>query len=225
MYTLFGGKFTRATGPQMVLEETGVDYDIHYVDIVNDEHRKPAFLAINPAGYVPALRTPDGHVLHEAAAIMLYLADQHGLGTLIPEMDSPERGVFYSKYFFLTNDIQPSMKRYYYPERYSSDPGDAPRIKTQAYDMAMERWGVVERHLAASGPFHLGENISIADFYMAVWAAFGFEGDYNLLEDHPAVRLCYQMVRERPLIKPLLKEIEGVIDEYLLAKSNNQETV
>lgn len=218
MYVLYGGKFTRATGPQMVLEEAGVDYEIQEVDIVNGEHRTAEFLAVNPAGYVPALKTPDGTVLHEAAAIMLFLADCHAMGTLVPEIGSTERGTFYSKFFYLTNDIQPSMKRYYFPDRFAAGPADAPRVKTQAREMALERWGVIERHLDANGPYHLGEQVSIADFYMAVWTAFGFEGSYNLLEDHPAIRRCYQLVRERPLIKPLLKEIEGVIDDYLLVK-------
>lgn len=224
MYVLYGGRFTRATGPQMVLDEAGVEYDIRYIDIVTGEHRKPEFLAVNPAGYIPALVTPEGDVLHEAAAIMLYLADRHPSCNLVPALNTPERGVFYSKFFFLTNDVQPSMKRYYYPDRFSSDPADAPRIKSQAFEMAMERWGVVERHLAAHGPYHLGDKISIADFYMAVWAAFGFDDSYNLLEDHPAVRACYDRVRERPLIKPLLLEIEGAIEGYIEAKQGDATT-
>ncbi len=214
MYILYGGKFTRAVGPQMVLDEAGLPYELRSVDIVSGEHREPEFRAINPAGYVPALVTPEGMVLHEAAAIMLYLADRHHLRDLVPDLHTQDRGVFYAKYFFLTNDIQPAMKRYYYPERYSSDPADAPRIKAQAFKMAMERWGVVERYLASNGPYHLGDRISLADLYMSIWVAYGTEKPYNLLEDHPAIRTCYMAVRKRPRIKPLLAEIEDIIGEF-----------
>lgn len=217
MYILYGGKFTRATGPQMVLEEASLPYEMRDVDIVAGEHRGEEFLSMNPAGYIPALVTPEGNVLHEAAAIMLYLADLHHLHDLVPCVDSPERGVFYSKYFYLTNDIQPAMKRYYFPDRYSSNPDDKQRIKAKAFDMAMDRWSVVERHLVENGPCHMGEKVGLIDYYMAVWAAFGFEDDYNLLEDHAAIRACYNMVRERPHIKPLLMEIENVLDDYVNA--------
>lgn len=217
MYILYGGKFTRAVAPQMVLEEAELPYELREVDIVADEHRAPAFLSINPAGFVPALVIPEGQMLHEAAAIMLYLADRHHLSDLIPDADSPERGQFYAKFFFLSNDIQPAMKRYYYPHRYSSDPADTPRIKTRAFETAVERWGVVEQHLAGNGPYHLGDRVSLVDFYMAMWAAFGFEESYDLLDHHPAIANCYEMVRERPRIKPLLMGIEDAIDDYALA--------
>lgn len=221
MYVLYGGRFTRAVGPQMVLEEAGLDYELRDVDIVTDEHLSSEFRALNPAGYVPALVTPEGNVLHEASGIMLYLADRHCMGDLVPGVDTPERGVFYSKFFFLTNDIQPAMKRYYYPHRFSSDPADADRIKAQAYDIAMERWSVIESHLAANGPYYLGDQISIADFFMAMWVAFGFEGPHSLLDDYPAIRRCYQLVRERPRLTSLLAEIEGSFDSYLLAKGQS----
>ena len=78
MYILYGGSITRSLAPQMVLEEGSLAYTLREIDIDAGEHRGEAFLEINPAGYVPALVTPEGHVLHEAAAIMLYLADRHG---------------------------------------------------------------------------------------------------------------------------------------------------
>ncbi len=215
MYILYGGKYTRAMGVQMVLEEAGLPYELREIDIVKQEHRSDEFLAVNPAGYVPALITPEGDTLHETAAIMLYLADRHQLYDLVPPPDSTKRGMFYAKFFYLCNDVQPSMKRYYYPSRFSTDPADAPRVKECAFKMAQDRWDIVERHLAENGPCHLGEKVGLADFYMAVWAAFGFDDGYNIMDDHPAIRTCYAMVRDRPVIKPLLLEIENVREDYL----------
>jgi glutathione S-transferase len=217
MYSLYGGRFTRSVGPQMVLEEAGLPYELREVDILTDEHRSAAFLAVNPAGYVPALVTPEGQVLHEAAAIMLYLADRHGVEELVPPPGAPERGPFYSKLFFLTNDVQPAMKRYYYPHRYSTDEGDTPRIKARAREMAMERWKVVDDHLAAHGPYHLGLRYSLVDLYMAMWAALGFEPPDALLPRFPAVRACYDLVAARPRISALLKETETMAEDYVAA--------
>ena len=84
MYIVYGGRFTRTICVQMVLEEGGIPYELRELDILRDEHRSAQFLAINPAGYIPAMITPEGQALHETAAIMLYLADRHGLRDLAP---------------------------------------------------------------------------------------------------------------------------------------------
>ena len=117
MYVLYGGKFTRALCVQMVLEEGDLDYELRSVDILRQEHRSPEYLAINPAGFVPALITPEGDVLHETPALMLYLAERHRLRDLAPGVDEPERGRFLSALLFISDDVQPPMKRYNFPHR------------------------------------------------------------------------------------------------------------
>jgi glutathione S-transferase len=218
MYILYGGRFTRTVAVQMVLEEGGIPYELRELDIVAGEHREAEFLAINPAGFVPAIITPEGQVLHEAAAIMLYLADRHGLGDLAPRVDAPARGLFYSKLFFLTNDVQPAMKRIFFPQRYSTDPADTPRIKAQALRTAEERWKVVDAHLAAHGPYHLGERFSLVDLYMVMWAAV-FDPKEVLFEACPAVARCYGLVAARPKIAPLMVQHETVATDYRAATS------
>src|SRR5690349_11792053 len=91
MYILYGGDFTRAPLVQWVLEEGGLAYELRKVNILKGEHRAPEFLAINPAGLVPVLITPEGEVLHEVAALMVYLADRHQLAGLAPAMTDPRR--------------------------------------------------------------------------------------------------------------------------------------
>src|SRR5215213_7186278 len=100
MYILYGGDFTRAALVQWVLEEGDLDYELRKIDIIKGEHRAAEFLAINPAGLIPVLITPDGDVLYEAAALMLYLADRHQLTELAPAMTDPHRGLFLSTIFF-----------------------------------------------------------------------------------------------------------------------------
>ncbi len=211
MYILYGGGVTRALGPQMVLEEAELPYDLREIDIWAGEHRKPEFLAVNPAGYVPALVTPEGQVLHEAAAIMVYLADRHRLDDLAPPPRHPDRGLFYCRLFFFTNDIQPSMKRIFYAARFSTAPEDAPRIRARAVEMARERWTVLDRYLAEAGPYHLGERFSLVDLNMALWAAYALEGSEALIDDCPGVRRCFELVAARPKAGPLLKQLRDAI--------------
>lgn len=63
MYILYGGPFTRALIVEMVMAEGNIPYELREVDIVKQAHQSPEFLAINPAGYVPAVITPQGETL------------------------------------------------------------------------------------------------------------------------------------------------------------------
>lgn len=67
----------------IMLEETGLPYEPHLVDIMTDESHTPAFLSLNPNGKIPAIIDPDGPdgkplALFESGAILLYLADKTG---------------------------------------------------------------------------------------------------------------------------------------------------
>ena len=67
----------------IMLEETGLAYEPHLVDIMKDESHTPEFLSLNPNGKIPAIIDPDGPDgkplgLFESGAILLYLADKSG---------------------------------------------------------------------------------------------------------------------------------------------------
>jgi len=67
----------------IMLEETGIPYEAHRIDIMANESHDPAFLALNPNGKIPAIYDPDGPggkplALFESGAILLYLAEKTG---------------------------------------------------------------------------------------------------------------------------------------------------
>ena len=71
----------------IMLEETGLPYEAHFVDIGKDETWGPEFLSLNPNGKIPAILDPDGPggrplALFESGAILIYLAEK--TGKLIP---------------------------------------------------------------------------------------------------------------------------------------------
>ena len=67
----------------IMLEETGLAYEPHRIDITANENRDPAFIALNPNGKIPAIYDPNGPggrplALFESGAILIYLADKTG---------------------------------------------------------------------------------------------------------------------------------------------------
>src|SRR3546814_814906 len=67
----------------IMLEETGLSYEPHRIDIMANESHDPAFLSLNPNGKIPAIYDPDGPggkplALFESGAILIYLADKTG---------------------------------------------------------------------------------------------------------------------------------------------------
>ncbi|MEO1024291.1 MAG: glutathione S-transferase N-terminal domain-containing protein, partial [Pseudomonadota bacterium] len=63
----------------ILLEELGVDYTAHAIDITKDEQFDPEFLKIAPNNRIPAIVDQDtGIQMMETGAIMLYLAEKHG---------------------------------------------------------------------------------------------------------------------------------------------------
>ena len=218
MYILYGGGVTRAIGPQMVLEEAGLPYDLRIVDEHAQDHRQPAYLAINPAGLIPALVTPEGEVLHEAAGIMLYLAERHGLNDLAPPPGDPQRGLFLTKLFYQTNDIQPAVARFFRPERYSTDPADAAAIRDRARAEALDRWSVLDDFLLANGPCHLGQRFSLPDLHMAMWAAYGLDDVTDVTGRFAGVRRCFDIVMARPRVRPLLEGLQQGMVAWAKAK-------
>lgn len=204
MYKLYWCAQTAAFGPQAVLEEIGATYDVVPVDIYSDEHMTPEYLAMNPAGKVPALALPDGPVLHEAAAIMLYLAEKHGRTDLAPAFDDPIRGAFLSSYFYLTTVVQNAHKQFYYPHRFTADQASTDPVKNQARLNITEEWKVVEKRLSAGGPFHFGDRYTLCDMYtvmLITWAP----DTKQLLADFPGLKRCFKAALDRPAMAKVME--------------------
>ncbi|OSQ42711.1 glutathione S-transferase family protein [Thalassospira sp. MCCC 1A01428] len=68
----------------LFLSLIGADYDLIPVDLANGEHKKPAFLALNPFGQVPVLED-DGVIIPDSIAIMVYVAKKYGKTDWLPE--------------------------------------------------------------------------------------------------------------------------------------------
>lgn len=203
MYKLYWCAQTAAFGPQAVLEAIGVAHEIVPVDVTKDEHLTPEYLAMNPAGKIPALVLPDGTVMHEAAAIMLYLAETHGHTDLAPALDDPIRAEFLSTFFFLTTTVQNAHKQFYYPHRFTADPAKADLVKNQAPVNIKDDWSVIEKRLAGSGPFIFGQRFTLCDIYAVMLITWNPDPK-QLLSDSPGLNACFNAAKEREVMARLL---------------------
>lgn len=219
MYILYGGDFTRATLVQWVLEEGRIAYEFRKIDILKGEHRSAEFLAINPAGLVPVLVTPEGDALHEVAALMLYLADRHQLTDLAPPVTDPDRGLFLSTVFHIAGDIQSEMKRFHFPHRFSLRPEDNVGIQDLAKSLVFDRLKVMNTRLAKKGPYVLASRFSLADFYLSFWVAY-LDRD-GVCAQFPAIAKLYGLVRSRPSAISYLEETEKMADAYAAMMKKN----
>lgn len=212
MYILYGGDFTRSTLVQWVLDEGGIAYELRKIDIVSGEHRSAEFLAVNPAGLVPVLITPEGEALYEVAALMLYLAERHGLAGLAPSSTDPDRGLFLSTVFHIAGDIQPEMKRFHFPHRFSLRSEDNIGVQDLAKSLVLNRLCIMDARLAKKGPYVLGKRFSFADFYLSFWVAYLDREE--ACRRFPAIARLYGLVRSRPSVTPYLEETERMADTY-----------
>lgn len=223
MYILYGGDFTRSALVQWVLEEGALDYEFREIDIIRGEHRTPEFLSVNPAGLVPVLITPEGDALTEVAALMVYLADRHQLADLAPGMTDALRGQFLSAVFHIASDIQPEIKRFHFPHRFSLRREDNAAVQDAARSLVLTRMEVVETRLAEDGPYLLGQRFSLADFYLVFWIAY-LDRD-AVCGRYPSIARLYDLVRDRPGVFPYLEETEAMADAYAAMMSAAPEGV
>jgi GST-like protein len=80
---LFTAPTPNGVKASIMLEECGLPYEAHRIDIMANESHDPAFLALNPNGKIPAILDPDGPggkplALFESGAILIYLAEKTG---------------------------------------------------------------------------------------------------------------------------------------------------
>lgn len=81
MIELYTGTTPNGRKVSIALEELGLDYEVHALNLKALEQKQPEFLAINPNGRIPAI-VDDGFAVFESGAILLYLAEK--TGRLIP---------------------------------------------------------------------------------------------------------------------------------------------
>ena len=199
----------------IALEELGLPYTLHALDLQKNEQKEPWFLALNPNGRIPAIvdRAEDNFAVFESGAILIYLAEKTGklmppdlkgrsrviqwlmfqMGGIGPMMG--QANVFY-RYF--PEKIQPAIDRYQ---------GESRRL-----------FRVLDGHLADNE--FLAGDYSIADIANWAWVRT-HKWSGVALDDLPNLKRWIEAIRVRPgvqrglMMPPSTRDLEKDLDEDL----------
>lgn len=211
MYTLYYFPSNASVAPHMLLEEIGADYELALVDKKAGAQKAPDYLKLNPTGRIPVL-VDDGQAIFESAAIMLHLVDRHPQACMAPAYGTPQRALFYQWLVFLTNSLQEAQMLWFYPERLvGEDQAAAAKVKQAAEQRMGGFFDVIEGHLAANGPYFLGEQISAADLYLTMLARWSRAMNKPPRGRSSVARLL-DLTTNRPAVKQAYAQ-EGVVGD------------
>jgi glutathione S-transferase len=199
---LYYNPMSRARIAHWMLEEAGAPYRMELVNFEKGEHKKPAFLTVNPMGKLPAL-AHRGVVVTESAAICAYLADAFPAAGLAPPVSSPERGTYYRWFFFGAGCVDPAML-----DKMMDRPPVA-RPGANGYGSYDDTMNTLEKALSP-GPFILGDRFSAADVLVGSQLRFGMVM-MKCIEPRPA----FTAYVERLLNRPAAKRVEQQAEQYM----------
>jgi len=186
---------------RLALYELELPFETVLVDRRSGGLRRPAYLALNPMGQIPVLETPQG-AMHETAAILLYLADRHGAGRLMPAPGDPARGLALTWLFWLSNTLHPQLRALFYPDRHAP-PGQENAFSRITRGRITDSLTVLEARLPALGRWLGGAAPSVLDCYlcpMLRWLALypaGTTGWFSL-GHWPGLRDVARAMESRP---------------------------
>ena len=109
MIDLYAAGTSNGMRARIALEECGLQYHWHPIDLTKGEHKTPQFLALNPNGQIPVIVDSEGPggqkiTLSQSSAIMMYCAEK--MGKLIPK-DPVKKAAMLEAYMSASTDITP----------------------------------------------------------------------------------------------------------------------
>jgi len=182
----------------IMLEEIGLRYEVHPVNLGKDEQFEEEFLAINPNNKIPAIVDRDGpggkpYTLFESGAILMYLAEKSG--KLMPQ-ETAARYQVIQWLMFQMGGVGPMIGQAHYFLRHC--PEDQPFGRDRFMTEVVRLYRVMEKRLGEA-PYLAGE-YSIADIATYPWIA-RYEMHRMRLEEYPNVKRWFDTLGAREAVK------------------------
>lgn len=184
----------------IMLEELGLPYTVHPVDIGKGEQFDPAFLKIAPNNRIPAIVDPDGPggkplPLFESGAILIYLAEK----TKSPLLPSDPRARIITLQWLMwqMGGVGPMFGQAHHFVRFAKE--DVPYGKRRYLDETRRLYGVMNRRLGEAA-YLAGETYTIADIATFPWVA---RHEWHLvdLNEFANVKRWFDAIGARPAVK------------------------
>lgn len=172
----------------IALEEMGLPYRVHFVNIGKGDQFQPDFLKIAPNNRMPAIVDPEGPdgapiSIFESGAILQYLARKTGLfyGTTERDRVAVDQWLMWQM-----GGVGPMAGQAHHFLKYApalTPPQDLPYAKDRYRNEVARLYGVLDRQLAKTA-YVAGDFLSIADMAIWPWASL-WEGQEQTLDDKP----------------------------------------
>ena len=192
----------------IMLEETGIEYRVHAVNIREGEQFQPGFLKISPNNRIPAIvdgKGPSGRPfsLFETGAILLYLASK--TGKLLPQ-DMEARWTCVQWLMWQMGGVGPMFGQANHFRRYSKEKIQyaVDRYTNEANRLTR----VLDRQLGESR-YVAGEEYTIADIAIFPWYRGSENRGVNIAE-YPNVKRWFDEISARPAVQRGVKVLAGV---------------
>lgn len=189
--------------PHIALEESGLPYEVEQVDLKAKKVRADGsdYLAVNPKGYVPALRLDDGELLTEGAIIVQYIADQNPDSRLAPKAGTRERLRLQEWLHFIATELHKGFGPI-------NNPNATDELKTFFRNKLNARFAFLAKGLGDKN-YLLGNDFSVADGYAYYTLRSYRRLDQAALEASPVLKAYFERVDSRPKVRAVL-EAEGL---------------
>ena len=167
LYTWFPPNGRKAS---IMLEEVGLPYNLHTIDIGADEQFAPEFIKISPNNKIPAIVDPEGPdgepiSIFESGAILIYLAEKTG-SALLPSEPRTRLDVM-QWLMFQMGGGGPFFGQAHHFLRFAKE--DVPYAKDRYRTETHRLYGVMDKRLAEV-PYLAGQDYSLADVATYPWA-------------------------------------------------------
>ena len=210
MIQLYTWKTPNGRKPAIMLEEVGLPYQIHAVNLTADQQFEPSFLAISPNNKIPAIVDEEvgsePQMLFESGAILSYLAEKSR--QLLPA-SGPARWRVYEWLYWSIGGVGPMLGQLNFFALHSSD--KAPLAIDRFRKEGERLLGVLETRLSAQ-PFIAGPTYSIADVASYPWVEEARVAMSDPLgetfEKSPAIADWLSRVGERPAVQKGMRILE-----------------
>ena len=183
----------------IMLEECGLSYRLHPVDLDKGEQFEPEFLNVSPNNKIPAMTDSDGPdgkpiSLFESGAMLLYLAGK--TGKFLGKTDR-ERYETLQWLMFQMGGVGPMLGQTHHFRNYAPEKIE---YAINRYTNETRRlYGVMDRQLGKTGAYIAGKSYTIADIAIWPWLR-NWKGQGQNLDDHPALKRWYEQIGQRPAV-------------------------
>lgn len=165
MYTLYSIPGTCSTGITILLEKLAVDFKTVAREDV------PNYTEIVPTNAVPALKTEDGQIITEGAAIVLYLLEKHNSDMLPADLSEKAEFLKWLMFDYATLHVAYS-KLFTIAMKVKMDETEQANVMQQLGDQTSALWEIVDKRLSDK-TFIMGDQATIVDYLMAIYSSWG----------------------------------------------------